>query len=842
MMRASWAWSCVALLSASAAAAEPAGVAGLIARTVGPQADRFTVEPLAADGPGESYRIATRDGRIALAGTTPVAQAKAFLSYLERDGRAELSWNGGDYDLPQPLPPATAASGHTRFPTRFAYNYCTHGYTMANWGWPQWQREIDWLAMHGVNRALVIEGQEQVWADALEPLGYNVEDVRKWLVLPAHQPWQFMSNMESYGGPVSQAFVDRRIALTRQIVGRMRELGIEPVLQGYYGIVPADFKARFPTANVHAQGMWCGLKRPDMLDPTDPLFPKLAAAFYASQAKRYGPVKFYAADPFHEGGNTKGIDLPAVARAIDGAMQAASPGCTWVFQSWQANPRQPMLDALDKSHLLVVDLWGESHENWRSRHEFGGTPWLWGTIDNFGGNTGLSGRLAWLGREPATAAADPGAAHMAGIAAVPEGSQTTPALWSLFLDTAWQDKPIDAATWLSDYAARRYGTDDAEARAAWAGLLATVYGNGRGGVSEGTIDSVVCGRPSLDPNQRARAFVTTIEPYRLAALTDAWQHLLAAAPGCGRSDGYRYDLADVTRQVLADLGTRYHRQIVDAYADGNTAEVRRLSGRMLGLIHDMDRILGTRREFLLGTWLEDARAMGTSPSESDQLERDGRELLTIWTVPSTSLVDYANRQWAGLMDGFYAKRWSIWLSALNEAAAAGKPIDAKAVRSDIAKFEVAWTRQHDRYETAPKGDTVAVARELRDRYAADASAPEPTPPTPVGAWHPAQMTTTFHPLTWDVTSAIARPGRYRVTLQYTKGNCRLDASWMALSSDGAEVSRDAHEGRTGIEDDRNVYRLAVPTVSAGSKFTLTALVRSDGGTDSTGTVTVAPVP
>ena len=846
--RSVWAAVVLAAIPSSAAWADPSGIAGLIARTLPGQQDRFVVEALPADAGGaDAYRIAGRDGKVVLSGTTPMATASALLHYLEHDGRGELSWNGGDYSLPTTLPPATAADGRSPFRYRFAYNYCTHGYTMANWHWPQWEREVDWLALHGVNQALVIEGQEQVWIDALRPFGYSDLDVRRWLVLPAHQPWQFMSNMESYGGPMSPQLVNDRTALAKQIVGRMRELGIEPVLQGYYGIVPADFKVRFPHANVHAQGMWCGLKRPDMLDPTDPLFPKVAAAFYASQAKLYGPAHFFAADPFHEGGSTKGIDVPAVGRGIYAAMQAASPGSTWVLQSWQANPRPAMLDAVDKDHLLVIDLYCEHEEHWRSRRNFNGTPWLWGTIDNFGGNTGLYGRLACTAREPSAAAADPAAGRMSGIAAVPEGSQTNPALWDCFFATAWHDGPIDAATWVGDYAARRYGVDNPDARAAWAGLLATVYGDVRKGKrhgidDNGPVNSAVCALPSLNPNQRARAFTGTDETYALPALADAWGHLLAAAPACGGSDGYRYDLADVTRQVLADLGTRYHRQIVKAYAAGDAAEVKQLGDRMLGLIHDLDRLLGTRREFLLGPWLADARGWGTTPAEADRLERDARELLTTWTVPP-NIQDYANRQWAGLLDGFYRRRWQMWLTALNNAAAAHRPIDVNAVQSKIGQFEVAWTRQHDAYPTKPTGDTVAIARELHVRYDADARAVDAGDAPPIGEWQPKQMDTTPHPLTWDATSAITGPGKYRVFMQYTGGSCRLDVKWVALSiTGGAEVARDAHDGTTGEVNQGNVYRLTVPVVVPGARYTLTANACSAGGTDSNGTVTLTPEP
>ena len=39
---------------------------------------------------------------------------------------------------------------------RFFLNYCTYGYTMPWWKWPQWERFIDWMALNGINMSLAI--------------------------------------------------------------------------------------------------------------------------------------------------------------------------------------------------------------------------------------------------------------------------------------------------------------------------------------------------------------------------------------------------------------------------------------------------------------------------------------------------------------------------------------------------------------------------------------------------------------------------------------------------------------------------------------------------------------
>jgi alpha-N-acetylglucosaminidase len=711
------------LLFPCSLAATPVETARALAQRITPAlAPELEFETIPQAGGNDVFELESRGGKIVLRGNNAGAMASALNRYLEEFGHGDISWNCGDQlALPHPAPPVPrkirVVSPHQ---FRYAYNYCTHGYTMAWWDWPQWERELDFLALKGVNLALIIEGQEQVWINALKPFGYETADTRQWLCLPFHQPWQFMSNMEDYGGPVPPSLIDRRLTLGRKIVHRMHELGMEPVLQGYYGIVPSDFKNRFPHAKVHAQGGWGGLKRPDMLDPLDPLFAKMAAAFYAAQTGIFGDVKFLAADPFHEGGNLEGIDLAACGRAIHDAMLTGNPRSTWVLQSWLENPRQPMIDALDKSKLLVLDLHCEGDENWRLRNQFNHTPWLWCTIQNWGGNVGLGGDLDGVRVRPARALAEagPGQGQMRGIGALMEGSETQPLLWAMFFQHAWRSDAPETGPWLRDYAHRRYGAASPAAGQALQIELETFY------APAGGVDSVVCARPSLEPFPKARFWGTTEPHYDAARLVEAWRQLLEAADACQASEGYRYDLTDLGRQVLADLAGHYHRAILLAYQHKDAAAVTQLSTRMLGLLSDLDELLATRREFLLGVWLAGARNSGTTKEEQDLCEHDARELLTIWSNQDSDIIDYANREWSGLVGTFYAARWQTWLGALSAALASGQSLNETAVRARIRDGDRAWTLQHDAYPAGPRGETIEVSRRLFQKYSADASAKE----------------------------------------------------------------------------------------------------------------------
>lgn len=704
------------LSSAETPATTAIAALNLIKRVVPKQANYFVVETIPADNGHDAFEVESYNGKIILRGNNGVSIASALNWYLKNECHCDISWNcGNQLDIPNPVPVVpTKIRVVSPYRYRYTYNFCTHGYTMAWWNWPQWQRELDFLALNGINLALVIEGQESVWINTFTNFAYSSAEIRGWVVDPAHLPWMEMDNMESYGGPLPKELVVRRLELGQQILARMRELGIEPVLPGYYGMVPPDFQKRFPSANVRPQGDWCGLKRPDILSPYDAMFPKVAAAYYAGQRKLFGGANFYDADPFHEGGSTEGFDIPAAGRSIFNAMD----GATWVLQSWQANPRQEMIDLLDKNKLLVLDLFCEDQENWRVRNNFNGTPWLWCTIHNFGGNVDIGGRLAWMADGPIMAMNDPLRGRMSGIGALMEGSGANPVLWELFLENIWRTNTPDFPPWLNDYAQRRYGAKIPAAEQAWKILAATVY-NATQVAGQCPVNSVICARPSLDPNQCARAWASTQPYYDTPQLVTAWKLLIDAAPRAKSSDGYRFDLCDVSRQVLANLGTDYHKQIIAAYKSGNVKLLRQLSDKMLRLIMDMDELTGTRKEFLFGAWVSNARSWGDTKSEKDLCERNARELLTVWT-DNDNITDYANRQWNGLLGDFYYHRWQIWLLALNNSLAKGVPINENAVRGQIRDWELLWTKQtNGHFTTKPHGDVITISKRLFEKYKGD---------------------------------------------------------------------------------------------------------------------------
>ncbi|MEV0258264.1 alpha-N-acetylglucosaminidase [Streptomyces sp. NPDC050732] len=677
-------------------------------------AEQIRLRLVPAQGREDRFRVTGTAGRIEVSGTTPAVLLTGVHWYLKYVCGAHISWNGSQLDLPRRLPaPARPLERSTSLPHRFALNDTNDGYTAPYADWAYWERMIDVLALHGCNEVLVIAGAEAVYHRVLREFGYSDAEARAWLPAPSHQPWWLLQNLSGYGGPLSQQLIDDRAELGQRIVRRLRELGIAPVLPGYYGHVPDGFVERNGgDARVVPQGIWHGFRRPDWLDPRTSAFARVAASFYRHQEQLFGPADLFKMDLLHEGGTAGDVPVPAAARGVEAALRKARPGATWVILGWEANPLPALLDAVDKKRMLIVDGVSDRYASVTDREkDWGGTPYAFGTIPNFGGRTTIGARTH-LWNEKFFAWRDKENSALVGTAFMPEATDRDPAAFELFSELAWTKGPLDRAAWFSSYADFRYGGRDQDARAAWRALHDTAYRHTAVERSD-PHDSLFAARPDLAAARAAEYAprALTYDPGRFdAALTG----LLGVSGGLRNSAAYRYDLVDVARQALAHRSRQLLPQLRAAYQRKDRETFAALSTLWLRLMRLSDDVTGTHPAFLLGPWIEDARRMGTSEAERAEFERTAKVLITVWGDRATSdagrLHDYGNREWHGLMRDFYVPRWQKWLDELGDALAAGRA--AKPV--DWFAFEEPWTRQRKDHPVRPVATPYRTVSRVRD--------------------------------------------------------------------------------------------------------------------------------
>lgn len=689
-----------------------ASALALIRRILPQQADRFSVELIPATAAGNDvFEIEAVNGLIVLRGNRPVAIASACNHYLKHIAKCQLSWCGDQLRLPEPLPlPPGKIRQESPYRHGFAFNYCTFNYTMAWWDWARWEREIDFMALNGVDLPLAIVGAEATWLNFLQRFGYTKDQAKAFIAGPGYTAWWLMGNLEGRGGPVSDEWIASRVELQKKILARMRELGMRPVLPGFVGLVPNSLPQVRPGTRILDQGQWGGDQRPAVLHPDDPLFAEMGKAWYEEQDKLYGRNDAFAGDLFHEGGNAHGLDVPAIAARVQGLMLAYNPQSLWTLQGWGGNPRADLLKGLKKENTLVVELCCEFWRNWEKSQGFHGTPWIFSTVTVYGGNVALHGRLPAVAGNLADALKS--SAPPAGLGMTWESIDSNPVVIDFLWDMRWRKEIPDLDTWVGDYAARRYGADLPPVRAAWQTILHTAYGSYPD--HRRPTESIFCAKPSLNVTKVSPFAASIAVHYDQRQFRDAVKMLLEAAPQCGAQAGYRYDIVDFTRQFLANVAQIPYREMVAAAKAGDKPGFAKASGEFLAMLDDQDRLLGADSHFLLGAWLDAARRCAPTPEQALQNERNARWLITTWTEKPSGLGDYAWREWNGLLRNYYRPRWEWFIDGQRMTL---EGIMAKRMPMEAAGEEwKAKTWDNDPYPVQPQGDGLAIAKEILAKW------------------------------------------------------------------------------------------------------------------------------
>lgn len=690
-------------------------ITGLLERIDKGASRKFVIERL--KGEKDFFELDQKGNKVVVRGNNYVSIATGINWYLKYYAGINLSWNGMQADLPEVLPPVLKKERHeTDLKLRYDFNYCTFSYSMAFWDWKRWEQEIDWMALHGINLPLAMVGTDVVWKNVLEELGYTREEINAFIAGPGFQAWWLMNNLEGWGGPNPDSWYERQEELQKRILKRMREYGIEPVLPGYSGMVPHNAKDRLGL-NVADPGRWNGYPRPAFLQPTDPQFERIAALYYREMTRLYGKASYYSMDPFHEGGNTSGVDLEAAGKAIWKAMKQANPRAAWVVQAWGANPRPQMIRNLPADDMVVLDLfsesrpqWGDPASSWYRKEGFGQHDWLFCMLLNYGGNVGLHGKMAHLIEEFYKAKDSSFGKTLKGVGMTMEGIENNPVMYELLCELPWREQRFSKDEWLEGYLKARYGKSDSQVSQAWMLLSNTIYNCPAASTQQGTHESILCARPSWKAYQ-VSSWSEMSDYYDPADVIRAAGMMVEAAERFRGNNNFEYDLVDIVRQAVAEKGRLMYRVLVDAYKAGDRELFKLSSDRFLRLILMQDRLLATRPEFKVGRWLESARNLGSTEEEKDWYEWNARVQITTWgnrvAADDGGLHDYAHREWNGLLRDFYYLRWKTWLDEQLKSFEDGQP---KAI--DFYALEEPWTLKHNSYASEAEGNPVDIACEI----------------------------------------------------------------------------------------------------------------------------------
>ncbi|EME88218.1 glycoside hydrolase family 89 protein [Pseudocercospora fijiensis CIRAD86] len=741
----------VTLITAAAAISNhaTAGIEALVKRRLPRHVDgfSFSIDPSypsasSSTPPNDRYTVANGDnGTICISGNSPIALASALRWYLVNAMHVDLYWFvGSNFDLaPEALPPLKSTyHGSSIVPYRYHFNTVTFSYTAAFWSWEEWEQQLDWMALRGINLPLAWVGFEKLLQDVFLGAGFTNAEIGTFLSGPAFQAWNRFGNIQgSWGGDLPQSWIDHQFELNKKIVARMVELGMTPVLPCFTGFVPTQISRLYPNASFVNGSRWNGFQAEytnvTFLEPFDPLFTTLQKSFISKQIEAYGNVSsIYTLDQYNENDPFSGelAYLKNVTSNTIKSLKAADPEAIWFIQGWLfyssadfwTDERvEAYLGGVANEDMLILDLFSESQPQWQRTNSYFGKPWIWCQLHDYGGNQGLHGQVENVTINPVQALANK-TSTMVGMGSTMEGQEGNEIIYDILLDQAWSKEPIDSDSYFHDWVTSRYAGSKLPSGlyTAWDVMRQTVYNSTDIEAAEAVTKSIFELEPNTTGLLNRRGHHSTLILYDPNVLVSAWNDLYNASNDdiqLWDVKAYQFDLVDTTRQVLAnafyplytDFVHSANKSVQGTYSPTKAEEKGK---EMIMLLKDLDSVLEAsgNAHFKLSSWIESARLWApaedyaddknTTAKIADFYEYTARNQITLWG-PNGEISDYASKQWAGLIRSYYVPRWQRFVDfTLNSTTSMNG--ENGALKASLTAFELAWQLETS---TAPHAST-----------------------------------------------------------------------------------------------------------------------------------------
>ncbi|KAF5300022.1 hypothetical protein FQR65_LT09279 [Abscondita terminalis] len=712
-------------------------VKNLLIRLIGDKAEKFLirVDGEFVENGKEAFQLQKlKNGSVLVTGTTGVCAATGINHYLKYYCLGQVSWQTSNLNIPEELPNVNVTvASHDRF--RYYQNVCTASYSFVWWTWADWEKHIDWIVLNSYNLVLSLNGLEAIWKRVYSKLSLTDEEINEHIPGPAFLAWGRMGNIRGWGGPLPESWHLQSLRLQHQILNRMREFGIVTVLPAFAGHVPRAFKRIFPDVKLTSTPVWNKFNDtyccPFLLEPTEPLFGTVGKMFM-KEVHEFRTDHIYSCDTFNEMLPTNKSEsyLQEIGRSVYSAMTSSDPQAIWLMQGWlfihevgfwTDDRIKALLTSVPLGKMIVLDLQSEQYPQYRRLKSYFGQPFIWCMLHNFGATLGMFGSVFTVNKE-VHAARTMENSTMIGTGLTPEGINQNYVVYDLMSESSWRTEPINLTQWITLYTIRRYGQNNTNANQAWQILKATLVTKKiKNLTARFSLQDTVYNFEILIPMRGkyvlTRRPSTRIEPwiwYDKCDLLQAWDHLLQAEDLYDNL-GYRHDLVDTTRQVLQVFIDAYYKKVRKNFRQYKVNEFQNVSTVFLDMFLDVEKILKSNKEFLLGNWLNAAKRLGLTEYEKTLYEYNARNQITLWG-PNGEIFDYANKQWSGMVSDYYFERWSMFINAMNESLVTGAPFnETKVLKEIFTEVEERFTFSNKIFSDQPIGDSVAIAQEIRNK-------------------------------------------------------------------------------------------------------------------------------
>lgn len=681
-------------------------------------ADIFVFEDMESLDNCDCYEVFSREKNVVIKGNNNVAKAMGYYRYLKEYCNVLIT--DGNYDISYvktaPLP-ENKISFKVQQKLRLSFSYERYSAEIDGWGFDRWEKELDFLAMHGVNTPMILAGSDGVlYKTLVEDFRTKKETALEFIAGSQFYSYQLKGNLFGYLPVFSVDYLERKIEVGRKATERAKELGMLPIHQGYLSAVPFSFRRNYSKADLIKRPLWNRFPPAMTIEPRDDIHINVfQGAYLSKQRELLGEVHNYIFDPISDT-DFKGFHsfIEKTIPMYINYIKTFDSEATWFVHS----------DSIDNfparvESLVVID---EDGKKYKETNGFNGNDFIVGYKGNLKGRTAICGNMAELFKNPYNIIKKE-YPNAVGTGNFFDSDSNNNMFYNLAFEMLTRDDEIDPDSYFESYSMRRYGTAD------FADFLKKLQNLCYGENSKMNLASAVCARPCTELYHTAP--LDTFElPYDNKELFSLVKSAIQSETK--KNELFRKDIQDAMRQVLSNVLYPIYQQTVACFRNKAIEPFERTTNAFMEIMGDIDRLLKTVPETNMFTHMQSARQLGDTKEINQNLEVNFMMYHTMFGPLKNPIVYDTNwREWGGMVKDFYLKRWYIFFRMMAsyfdkpkkfKDMSKKRPFDRNEFSDTLLtkRFEYAENEWIKDYIPRPSGigeeDTIELINELIEKY------------------------------------------------------------------------------------------------------------------------------
>ncbi|MEG1886798.1 MAG: alpha-N-acetylglucosaminidase C-terminal domain-containing protein, partial [Oscillospiraceae bacterium] len=334
---------------------------------------------------------------------------------------------------------------------------------------------------------------------------------------------------------------------------------------------------------------------------------------------------------------------------------------------------------------------------------FADTPWMYCTVNNFGGTRNISGNVKKSIEDPFKITDSNYDTTIMGVGLMMESITIDEIFYDIINTISFCGAKPEIGDYISDFVKNRYGKNHPACCEAFNIMAHDIYM--RGGINSPK-ESALCARPGFKV-ENVSTWGGKSMTYDKKALIKVLELLLSEYDCLNDNSCYRLDLCDAARQCVANNSWTWYEKMMEAYENEEVEIFENAAQIFLRHFDIQEDILKTNPNTLLGNWISKAESYGRSFSDKRMFRYNAMALITHWGDKQAAyeLHDYAHKEWSGLLTDFYKTRWESFITLLSLNIHRHDEFP----QIDWYEFEQVFATSAKDYPTSPTGNLKVAA-------------------------------------------------------------------------------------------------------------------------------------